>query len=56
MFSFRLSWNEFVDAPTFISRVQLMAASLLGSVPVAPLYSCFMDYFVSGLTTGAIKG
>ncbi len=29
---------------------ELMAASLLGSVPVALLYSFFMDYFVSGLT------
>jgi len=35
---------------------ELMAASLLGSVPVALLYSFFMDYFVSGLTVGALKG
>ena len=35
---------------------ELMAASLLGSVPVALLYSFFMDYFVSGLTAGAMKG
>ena len=28
----------------------------LGSVPVALLYSFFMDYFVSGLTAGALKG
>jgi multiple sugar transport system permease protein len=35
---------------------ELMAASLLGSVPVALLYSFFMDYFVSGLTAGALKG
>jgi multiple sugar transport system permease protein len=35
---------------------ELMAASLLGSVPVALLYSFFMDYFVSGLTSGALKG
>jgi multiple sugar transport system permease protein len=33
-----------------------MAASLLGSVPVAILYSFFMEYFVSGLTAGALKG
>jgi hypothetical protein len=33
-----------------------MAASLIGSVPVALLYSFFMDYFVSGLTAGAPKG
>jgi multiple sugar transport system permease protein len=35
---------------------ELMAASLLGSVPVALLYSFFMEYFVSGLTAGALKG
>jgi multiple sugar transport system permease protein len=78
MFSFTLSWNEFVYALTFISSTthktmsvavptelirgdayfwgELMAASLLGSVPVAVLYSFFMDYFVSGLTAGALKG
>jgi multiple sugar transport system permease protein len=78
MFSFTLSWNEFVYALTFISDTthktmsvavptelirgdayfwgELMAASLLGSVPVALLYSFFMDYFVSGLTAGALKG
>lgn len=78
MFSFTLSWNEFVYALTFISSTvhktmsvavptelirgdayfwgELMAASLIGSVPVALLYSFFMDYFVSGLTTGALKG
>jgi multiple sugar transport system permease protein len=78
MFSFTLSWNEFVYALTFISNTtektmsvavptelirgdayfwgELMAASLVGSVPVALLYSFFMDYFVSGLTAGALKG
>jgi multiple sugar transport system permease protein len=78
MFSFTLSWNEFVYALTFISSTahktmsvavptelirgdayfwgELMAASLLGSVPVALLYSFFMDYFVTGLTAGALKG
>jgi multiple sugar transport system permease protein len=35
---------------------ELMAASLLGSVPVAVLYSFFMDYFVTGLTAGGVKG
>lgn len=78
MFSFTLSWNEFVYALTFISSTtqktmsvavptelirgdayfwgELMAASLLGSFPVAVLYSFFMEYFVSGLTAGALKG
>lgn len=35
---------------------ELMAAALLGSVPVAVLYSFFVDHFVSGLTAGAVKG
>jgi len=78
MFSFTLSWNEFVYALTFVSATtqktmsvavptelirgdayfwgELMAASLIGSVPVAILYSFFMEYFVSGLTAGALKG
>lgn len=33
----------------------LMAAALLGAVPVAALYSLFVDKFISGMT-GAIKG
>lgn len=34
----------------------LMAGSLLGSVPVAILYSFFVEQYVSGLTAGAVKG
>jgi multiple sugar transport system permease protein len=34
----------------------LMAAAVLGSVPVAFLYSFFVKYYVSGLTAGAVKG
>jgi len=34
----------------------LMAGALLGSVPVALLYSFFVEHFVSGLTAGAVKG
>ncbi|MBW2057555.1 MAG: carbohydrate ABC transporter permease [Deltaproteobacteria bacterium] len=78
MFSFTLSWNEFVYALTFISSTahktisvavpttlirgdayfwgDLMAASLVGSVPVAVLYSFFTEYFISGMTAGALKG
>lgn len=33
---------------------ELMAGAVLGSVPVAILYSFFVDYYVSGMT-GAIK-
>jgi multiple sugar transport system permease protein len=33
----------------------LMATSLAGSIPVIAVYTFFMDYYVSGLTAGAIK-
>jgi multiple sugar transport system permease protein len=33
----------------------LMAACLTGSIPIIVLYAFFMDYYVSGLTAGAIK-
>jgi multiple sugar transport system permease protein len=78
IFSFTLSWNEFLYALTFITDDslktvpygvpsdlirgdaffwgELMAAALLGSVPVAVLYSFFVDKFVGGLTAGAVKG
>lgn len=77
LFSFTLSWNEFIYALTFISRTSqktipvgvvvelirgdvyywgsLMAGALLGSIPIAMIYSFFLDYYVSGLTAGAIK-
>ncbi len=34
----------------------LMAAGILGSVPVAIAYSFFVDNYISGLTSGATKG
>jgi len=34
----------------------LMAGALLGSVPVALIYSFFVENYVSGLTAGAVKG
>ncbi len=34
----------------------LMAAALLGSLPVVVIYSFFMRYFVSGMMVGAVKG
>lgn len=34
----------------------LMAAGILGSVPVAVAYSFFVDHYVAGLTAGATKG
>ena len=75
IFSFTLSWNEFIYALAFIQSSEsktvpvailtelvsgdvyqwgaLMAASLLGSLPVAIFYSFFVDYYVSSLT-GAV--
>ena len=35
---------------------QLMAAALLGSVPIAIIYSFFLEYYVKGMTAGAVKG
>jgi multiple sugar transport system permease protein len=34
----------------------LMAAALLGSIPIAILYSFFLEYYVKGMTAGAVKG
>ncbi|MEM6281539.1 MAG: carbohydrate ABC transporter permease [Chloroflexota bacterium] len=34
----------------------LMAAALLGSLPVVLVYAFFMRYFVSGMMVGAVKG
>jgi len=34
----------------------LMAAAVLGSFPIAIIYSFFVKYYVSGLTAGAVKG
>jgi multiple sugar transport system permease protein len=47
--------NELIKGDEFFWG-QLMAAALLGSVPVALLYSFFVDYFVAGMTAGAVKG
>lgn len=34
----------------------LMAAALIGSVPVVIFYTFFLEYYVKGLTAGAVKG
>jgi len=34
---------------------ELMSGAILGSVPIVVLYVFFLDYYVSGLTAGAIK-
>ena len=78
LFSFTLSWNEFLYALVFISSPEnktitvgvvselmiadiyywgsLMAGALLGSIPIAIIYSFFVEYYVAGLTGGAVKG
>src|SRR5213080_1559855 len=71
LFAFTLSWNEFIYALTFTSSSDeitselirgdiyfwgsLMAGAVLGSVPIVILYVFFLDYYVSGLTAGAVK-
>jgi multiple sugar transport system permease protein len=78
IFSFTLSWNEFIYALVFTNSTDiktipvgvvtelvkgdvyfwgsLMAGALLGSVPVALIYSFFVENYVGGLTAGAVKG
>ena len=78
IFSFTLSWNEFLYALIFMSHTvmktvpvgtiselikgdvtfwgSLMAAGLLGSLPVAVIFFFFADYYVQGLTAGSVKG
>lgn len=34
----------------------LMAAALLGSIPIAFIYAFFLEYYVKGMTAGAVKG
>jgi len=78
LFSFTLSWNEFIYALTLVSTNTyktlpvgivsqlvladvyfwgpLMASALLGSVPIACIYMFFLEYYVKGMTAGAVKG
>ena len=35
--------------------VSLMAGAVLGSVPIVIVYVFFLDYYVAGLTAGALK-
>jgi multiple sugar transport system permease protein len=34
----------------------MMGGALLGSIPVVIIYSFLMDYYLAGLTAGAVKG
>ena len=42
-------------AATCFIGAQLMAGALLGSIPVAIVYSFFVEHYVSGIT-GSVKG
>jgi multiple sugar transport system permease protein len=33
----------------------LMVSAIFGSVPVVILYAVSLDYFIAGMTTGAVK-
>lgn len=77
LFSFTLSWNEFIYALTFISSSlaktvtvgtaaelirgdvfnwgAIMAGAFTGALPIVIIYVFFLDYYVAGLTAGAIK-
>ena len=35
---------------------QLMAAAILGSLPVVLVYTFLMDFYLAGLTAGGVKG
>ncbi len=41
------------DAPSY---GQIMAAAILGSVPVAIAYAFLVEYYVAGLSAGSVKG
>ena len=47
--------SEPSSAPDIYFWGQLMAGALLGSIPVALVYSFFVEYYVTGLT-GSVKG
>jgi multiple sugar transport system permease protein len=77
LFSFTLSWGEFIYGLSFVSSSlmkpisvgvvtelvrgdvfywgSLMAGALIASIPVIVIYFFFTEYFVSGLTAGAMK-
>ena len=46
--------SESIRGDMYISA-QLMAGALLGSIPVAFIYSFFVEHYVAGLT-GSVKG
>jgi hypothetical protein len=54
-----LGWTDVNNNKAFLGDVfywgQLMAAALLGSVPVAIIYSFFVEHYVAGLTAGSVK-
>ena len=76
IFSFILSWNEFLFASVFLTKYdkwvlsvgltsfrgqyliywnELMASSVLVSLPVLIIYIVLQKYLVSGMSAGAVK-
>jgi hypothetical protein len=51
----RVDALEDANAPEISVPPSRMAGALFGSLPVAILYSLFVEYYVAGLT-GAVKG
>ncbi|NDJ75820.1 MAG: carbohydrate ABC transporter permease [Chloroflexi bacterium] len=55
-------WTLPVGVPNVLSTGdvfiwgQIMAAALIGSLPIAIVYGFFMQSFVAGMTAGAVKG
>ncbi len=47
--------SELIRGDTFYWG-SLMAGALFGSIPVAFVYSFFVEYYVAGLTGGTVKG
>ena len=51
----RLRYSDVTPEKLYLGRRELMAGAILGSVPIVVLYVFFLDYYVSGLTAGAVK-
>ena len=54
IFAFTLAQNEFLYALIFLTRSEVRTVPV-GAIPVAVIYSFFVDYYVAGLTAGSVK-
>ena len=65
MYTFMQAWNEYLFALTLTKTNdmrqhayewnQMMAMSVLGSLPILVLFLFFQKYFIAGMTAGAVK-